>query len=191
MNPAPARREALPRSLRAARGGNTPSNGRAPVIAMHPDQDNPASAAIPIPRLSDNAVVPRGSATTRSSRSATSSGTSSACSKRATATRSIATTRIGRRTTSSAPSRRSASTTHRSEPATVDPRAPPASTLPVPLALRVMVLMDTIDLDRDVAVRRIAVADHAQRWLRSPSSSSISGPSNWVIALTQARCALA
>ena len=24
---------------------------------MHPDQDNPASAAIPIPRLSDDAVV--------------------------------------------------------------------------------------------------------------------------------------
>ena len=47
-----------------------------------------------------------------------------------------------------------------------------------------MVSMDTVDLDRDVAVRRIA-ANHAQRWLRTPSSNSISGPSNSVITLTQ------
>ena len=39
---------------------------------------------------------------------------------------------------------------------------------------------------RDVAVRRNAAADHAQRWLRSPSPNSISGPSNWVIALNTA-----
>ena len=48
-----------------------------------------------------------------------------------------------------------------------------------------MALMDTTDLDRDVAVRRNAAANHAQRLLRSPSSNSISGPSNWVIALTE------
>ena len=47
-----------------------------------------------------------------------------------------------------------------------------------------MALMDTTDFDRDVAVRRNAAANHAQRLLRSPSSNSISGPSNWVIALT-------
>ena len=39
-------------------------------------------------------------------------------------------------------------------------------------------------LDREVAVRRKAAVDHAQRWLRSPSSNSISGPSNWVITLS-------
>ena len=49
-----------------------------------------------------------------------------------------------------------------------------------------MALMDTTDFDRDVAVRRNAAANHAQRLLRSPSSNSISGPSNWVIALTLA-----
>jgi hypothetical protein len=48
-----------------------------------------------------------------------------------------------------------------------------------------MVLMDTVALDRDVAVHRIVAADHAQRWLRRPSSNSISGPSNWVITLTR------
>jgi hypothetical protein len=53
-----------------------------------------------------------------------------------------------------------------------------------------MVLMDTVALDRDVAVRRIATAepraaDHALRWLCCPSPNSISGPSNWVITLTQ------
>ena len=51
-----------------------------------------------------------------------------------------------------------------------------------------MILMDTVALDRDVAVRRTATAeprpaDHALRWLCCPSPNSISGPSNWVITL--------
>ena len=52
--------------------------------------------------------------------------------------------------------------------------------------MSVKVLMDTVDLDRDAAVRRHAAADHDQRWLRTPSSNSISGPSNWVITLRRA-----
>jgi DNA-binding transcriptional LysR family regulator len=48
-----------------------------------------------------------------------------------------------------------------------------------------MVLMGIVDLDRDVAVRRFAIANHVLRCLLSPSPNSISGPSNWVITLTQ------
>jgi hypothetical protein len=56
-------------------------------------------------------------------------------------------------------------------------------------ALLFMVLMDKPDLDRNVAIGRNAAGDQAQRWPRRPSSNSISGPSNWVIALiiTQAQ----
>ena len=59
-----------------------------------------------------------------------------------------------------------------------------------------MILMDTVALDRDVAVRRTATAeprpaDHALRWLCCPSPNSISGPSNWVITLSQEHGAIA
>ena len=52
-----------------------------------------------------------------------------------------------------------------------------------------MILMNTVALDRDVAVRRTATAeprpaDHALRWLCCPSPNSISGPSIWVITLS-------
>jgi hypothetical protein len=53
-------------------------------------------------------------------------------------------------------------------------------------ALLFMVLMDKPDLDRNVAIGRNAAGDQAQRWPRRPSSNSIRGPSNWVIALTMA-----
>ena len=68
-----------------------------------------------------------------------------------------------------------------SEPARVQRRAPPASTLP---ALWFMVSMDITHLHRDVADCRNPAVDHAQRCPSSPSSNLISGPSNWVIALT-------
>ena len=48
--------------------------------------------------------------------------------------------------------------------------------------------MDTVNLDRDVAVRRNAAAHHAQQWFPCPSSNSISGPSNWVVALSNTYC---
>ncbi|MDP1899692.1 MAG: hypothetical protein Q8K96_04490, partial [Rubrivivax sp.] len=52
-----------------------------------------------------------------------------------------------------------------------------------------MALMDTINVDRDVAVRRNATGDHPLRWPRRPSPNSISGPSNWVIILSGQECA--
>ncbi len=48
-----------------------------------------------------------------------------------------------------------------------------------------MALMDIVNLDRDVDTSPNAAAGHDPRWLRSPSSNLISGPSNRVIALIQ------
>jgi hypothetical protein len=50
--------------------------------------------------------------------------------------------------------------------------------------LSVIVLMVIAELDREDAVRRRAIVDHVAQWLLRPSPNSISGPSNWVITLT-------
>jgi hypothetical protein len=48
-----------------------------------------------------------------------------------------------------------------------------------------MILMDITDLDRDSAHHRNAADVHAPRWLRSPSSNAIIGPSNLLITLSK------